>query len=309
VTLDEIRAVLPALDLLPAIEDGFAAYSDGRAVVPPVGELLLDKGEVHIKYGYIRQGEQYVIKIASGFFDNPKLGLPSNSGMMLLFSQQTGIPVAILLDEGHLTDVRTAVAGAIAAKYLAPTNVQRIGILGTGVQARLQLIHLGDVTPCREVLAWGRGGEQLDLYRAELGERGFKVESTLEPADLLRSCNLVITTTPSTEPLLHAADLRAGTHITAVGSDTPHKQELDPAILGRADTIVTDSISQALLRGEIHQALGSGHIERDALIELGALISRQNRGRSADDQITVADLTGLAVQDLKIATAVYEALD
>jgi ornithine cyclodeaminase len=309
VTLDEIRAVLPALDLLPAIEEGFVAYSDGRAVVPPVGELLLDKGEVHIKYGYIRQGDYYVIKIASGFFDNPKLDLPSNSGMMLLFSMETGVPVAILLDEGHLTDVRTAVAGAIAAKHLAPQDVKRIGILGTGVQARLQLLHLKTVTACREVLVWGRDEERLSLYATEMKEEGFVIGTTLQAAELLCSCNLVVTTTPSTEPLLQAAEMRPGTHITAIGSDTPHKQELDTAILGRADLVVTDSIPQALLRGEIHKALDSGDIGSDAPIELGAVISRKKRGRSADDQITVADLTGLAVQDLKIAAAVYDALD
>ena len=120
VTLDEIKRVLPGLDLMPAIEAGFVAYSAGRSVVPPVGELLLEKGEVHIKYGFIKEDEHYVIKIASGFYGNPQLGLPTSSGLMLMFSQATGQPVAALLDEGVLTDVRTAVAGAIAAKYLAP---------------------------------------------------------------------------------------------------------------------------------------------------------------------------------------------
>jgi ornithine cyclodeaminase len=307
-SLEQIKSVLPSLDLLTAIEEGFAAYSAGRAVVPPVGELLMDKGEVHIKYGYIRQDDYYVIKVASGFFGNTKLGLPSNNGLMMLFSQQTGTPAALLLDEGHLTDVRTAIAGAIAAKHLAPKKIERIGILGTGVQARLQLQHLEQVTACREVLICGRGEEQLANYRNDMSTRGFTVETTLSAADLLGSCNLVVTTTPSTEPLLHATDLRAGTHITAVGSDTPHKQELDGLILRRADVVVADSIAQSLLRGEIHKALESGDVEQDDLRELGDIISGKAAGRTADGQVTVADLTGLAVQDLKIAAAVYEAL-
>ena len=132
VTLEEIKAVLPGIDLLTAIEAGFVAYSEGRCIVPPVGELLMDKGEVHIKYGCLTDDPFYIIKIASGFYGNPGLGLPSSNGLMLLFSQQTGELVCILLDEGHLTDLRTAVAGAISAKYLAPQPVRRIGIMGTG---------------------------------------------------------------------------------------------------------------------------------------------------------------------------------
>jgi ornithine cyclodeaminase len=308
VPLEQIRAVLQELELIDAIEDGFTAYSAGRAVVPPIGELLLEKGEVHIKYGYLHEGAYYVVKIASGFYGNPALGLPSSNGLMLLFSQQTGAPLAILLDQGHLTDLRTAVAGAITAKYLAPKKVERIGILGTGTQARLQLLHLGRVIHCREVLVWGRGQEQLMCYRNEIEEHGFTVETTMDAADLLRSCNVVVTTTPSTGPLLHAADLRSGTHITAVGSDTPHKQELDAAILRRADLVAADSIRQCLLRGEIHKAIESGDVVKDDVGELGDIISGKIPGRTSDDHITVADLTGLAVQDLKIAAAVYEAL-
>jgi ornithine cyclodeaminase len=308
ISLEQIKAVLPSLELLPAIEDGFAAYSKGRAVIPPVGELLLEKGEVHIKYGYLKQGDHYVIKIASGFYGNPGIGLPSGNGLMLLFDQRTGIPAAMLLDEGHLTDVRTAVAGAIAAKHLAPKSVERIGILGTGIQARLQLLHLREITSCKQVLAWGRGEEQLARYRSDMEPHGFVVETTLRAADLLRSCNLLVTTTPSSEPLLPAADLHAGTHITAVGSDTPHKQELDAAILRRADLVIADSIEQCLLRGEIHKAIESGQIDFDDAVELGNIISGKLPGRSSAEQITVADLTGLAVQDLIIAAAVYEAL-
>jgi ornithine cyclodeaminase len=307
-TLDQIKSVLPELDLVPAIEEGFRRYSARQAVVPPVGELLLEKGEVHIKYGYLRGGDYYVIKVASGFYENSQLGLPSSNGMMLLFSQQTGQPEAILLDEGYLTDTRTAVAGAIAAKYLAPDRVERIGIVGTGIQARLQLRYLRDVTPCRNVLVWGRGESQLNAYQDEMTPFGFRVETTMETAVLQQSCNLIVTTTPATEPLLKAAHLQPGTHITAVGSDTPHKQELDAQILARADLVVADSIAQCLERGEIHQAIKAGLLTQDRLVELGHVISREAPGRSDDTQITVADLTGVAVQDIGIATAVVESL-
>jgi len=307
-TLTQIKDVLPSLDLIPAIEEGFVAYSSGRATVPPVGELILDKGEVHVKSGYIEGEDFYIIKIASGFYGNPALGLPSGNGCMLLFKQSTGESAAILLDEGHLTDVRTAVAGAVAAKYCAPRKVERIGIVGAGVQARLQLEWLTRVSACRNVLVWGPLADELENYKREMESRGFSVETTLDAAAILRTCNLVVTATPSKTPLLSAADLRPGTHITAVGSDTPDKQELDPEILSKADLIVADSLSQCRLRGEIHKALEAGLIREDRCVELGAVISGREKGRTSGSQITVVDLTGVAVQDIKIATAVYRAL-
>jgi len=307
-TLAEIKEILPGLDLIRAIEEGFAAYSAGRATVPPVGELILAKGEVHIKYGFIEGGEFYVIKIASGFYGNPSLGLPSGNGCMLLFKQQTGEPAGILLDEGYLTNVRTAVAGAIAAKYCAPRKVERIGIVGAGVQARLQLEWLARVSACRDVLVWSPLAAELVSYEREMASRGFSVETTLDAAATLKTCNLVVTATPSKTPLLSAADLRPGTHITAVGSDTPDKQELDSDILAKADVVVADSIAQCRLRGEIHKALEAGRIREDRCVELGAIIAGKAQGRTSESQITVVDLTGVAVQDVEIATSVYRAL-
>ena len=242
--LEEIRRRLRGVDLVAAIEAAFVAYSEGRSTVPPVGELLLPAGEVHIKYGCIEGEEFYVIKVASGFYGNPALGLPSSNGLMLLFRQATGEPAALLRDEGFLTDTRTAVAGAIAAKHLAPREVSCIGIVGTGVQARMQLQYLRSVTACRRVLAWGRGESQLARFRLEAQSLGFAVETTREAGEILAACQLVVTTTPATEPLLFASELRPGTHITAVGSDTPHKQELDGEILQRSDLVVADSRSQ-----------------------------------------------------------------
>lgn len=307
ITLAEIKTAVSHLDPLSAIEAGFVAYSAGQAVVPPVGELLMDEppGDVHIKYGYLKGGSSYVIKIASGFYDNAKLGLPTSNGMMLIFDQKTGVPLAALLDEGFLTDLRTAVAGAIAAKYLAPDEVTRIGIVGSGIQARLQLQHLKEMTSCREILAWGRSEENLQRFAADMAAEGFHVATTQQAREIGANCNLIVTTTPATKPLLAAVDIQPGTHITAVGADTPHKQELDAAILGKADLIVADSISQCLERGEIMHALSQNEIKHADLVELGKVIAGDAVGRTSATQITVADLTGVAVQDIQIATAVY----
>jgi ornithine cyclodeaminase len=310
-SLGQIEVALPSVDLMAEIEHGFVAYSQGRSVVPPVGELVLEDppGEVHIKYGYLKGDDYYVIKIASGFYGNVSLGLPTSNGMMLMFSQKTGQPVAAMLDEGYLTDVRTAVAGAIAAKYLAPAKVKRIGIVGTGMQAKLQLEYLMPVTDCRDVVVWGRGAEKCAKYREHATALGFDVTATTDADEVLRTCNLIVTTTPAESPLLKNADLlQPGTHITAMGSDTHTKQELAASLLAKADLVVADSISQCLERGEIHQALKVDAIKESNLIELGTIIANPvGIGRSNDEQITIADLTGVAVQDIQITKAVYEA--
>ncbi len=308
ITLEQIKEALPKIDLIPSIEEGFKAYFEGRATVPPVGELLLEGGEVHIKYGYISEEPYYVIKIASGFPGNSSLGLPSGNGMMLLFSQVTGELVSILLDKGYLTEIRTAVAGAIAAKYLAPSKVNIIGIVGTGMQGRLQLKYLRGIIDCMEVLVWGRSEEKLSRFKAEMVKEEFHIDTTLDATRILKECNLIVTATSAKDPVLFSPDLQPGTHITAMGSDTPEKQELDPGILKKADLVVADSIPQCLLRGEIFKAIEAGAINQENLVELGAIISGAEKGRTSDDQITVADLTGVAVQDIRIASAVYQTL-
>lgn len=309
VPLDEIRTALSGLDLMGEIERGFVAYSRGEAVVPPVGELIFSDppGEVHIKYGYLRDDEYYVIKIASGFSGNPRHGLPASNGMMLMFSQRTGEPVAALLDQGLLTDIRTAVAGAIAARYLAIDEVECIGMIGTGRQARLQLEHLMPVTHCRRVLLWGRNHSRLRECAKDVQAGGFDVETTLDAGDVARTCRLIVTTTSATTPIL-AGPLLPGTHVTAMGSDTHEKQELSAEVLGNADLVVADSIPQCLLRGEIHHALKENAIRETELVELGSIIAGDASGRTSPTQVSVADLTGVAVQDIQIATAVFNAL-
>jgi ornithine cyclodeaminase len=308
ITLEQIREILPQLDLLSSMEEGFRAYSQGQVVVPPVGELILEKGEVHIKYGYVKGEDYYVIKVASGFYQNAALGLPSSNGLMLLFSQDTGELLSILHDEGHLTDVRTALAGAVVARHLAPGNVERIGIIGTGTQARLQLKYLKGILDCREVCVWGRSDASLAAYRSAMKAEGFNIATTTQVSEAAQSCDFIVCTTPSKIPLLQWEDIRPGTHITAVGSDTPEKQELDPEILKQAHRVVGDSLEQCKLRGEIHQALKIGAIDISKVIELGDLISGKSPGRNSDSDLSVADLTGVAIQDIRIASLVYEAI-
>jgi len=306
VTLDEIKAVLPKIDLMEEIEAGFSAYSNGEVVVPPVGELNFKDppGDVHIKYGYIRDDDVYVIKIASGFYQNKLLGLSNGQGMMVVFDQKNGKPLGLLQDEGYLTDVRTAVAGAICAKYLAPNNIQAIGIIGTGVQARMQLEYLKSVTDCRSAIIWGRSESALDHYKTSMADSGFIIETTMALDQVTDNCNLIVTCTASEKPIIRKDQIKGKIHITAMGSDTPNKQELDSNVLSKADLIIADSRLQCEVRGEIHHAIKNKIVSMDSIVELGEIINGDRQGRTTGSELTVADLTGVAVQDIQISKAV-----
>ena len=308
--LTQIKSVLEKIQPIQEIEEGFIAYSEGKTEIPPVGEMIFKKppGDVHIKYGYIVDDDYYVIKIASGFFESPQSTRYTSDGLLLLFKKGTGELVCSLLDECYLTQVRTAAAGAVVAKYLAPKHVDCIGIVGAGTQGRMQLEFLESVMDCKDVMVWGMNQKELDEYREDMELVGYNVRTTLKAEDIAAYCNLIVTATPSKSPLLSADLIRQGTHITAMGSDTPEKHELDPRILQKADIIVADSISQCLLRGEIHQALKAGVLEKERVIELGHVIVNPDLQRTSEEQTTIADLTGVAVQDVQITKAVYHAL-
>ena len=306
----QVIEALKGINLIESIELGFVEYSRGNSVVPPVGELLFDKppGDVHIKYGYIKSQDNYVVKIASGFSNNEELGLSSSHGVMVMFDKNTGYLKCILHDEGYLTNVRTAIAGAICAKYLAPSQVKGIGIIGNGIQARMQLEYLSDVVDCKDVFVLGRDEDRVRKYVDEMEKYGYNITSVNNSRELCQNSNLIVTTTNANESLIYKGDVKKGTHITAVGSDTPDKRELDPEILNIANSVIVDSISQCLERGETKKALDKELISEDKLIELGEIIDSGKKYRKDDSEITVADLTGVAVQDIMITNAVYNQL-
>ncbi|HEV2364308.1 MAG TPA: hypothetical protein VGS12_08955 [Caulobacteraceae bacterium] len=301
----EIESALQGLDVVSLMESAFEAYSAGRTQVSAVGELLFEDppGEAHIKSAAARGENAFVVKVATGFYDNPKNGLPSSSGVVLLFDAGTGALRSLLLDEGRLTDERTAAAGAVAARHLCPEDVGAIGILGAGIQARLQLAHLCAVTPCRRVIAWARRPEAVAALAAEAQRLGFRTEAAASPADVAVRSRLIVTTTPAAEPLLFAADVQPGTHITAVGADTPGKGELATDLLARAEMLIADSRSQCRERGELRRAPAQGRI-----VELGEVIAGTEAGRQSQTEITICDLTGVAAQDLAIARAIETAI-
>lgn len=306
----DIQQCIDIPSILSSIEEGFVIYSQNEAVIPPVASLHFDNpnGECHIKYGYATKNPYYVIKIASSFPKNALLGIPSGNGLLFLFDKSTGIPICLLMDEGLLTNLRTAVAGCIAAKYLAPKKVSCIGLVGTGDQALLQLQLLPYATDCRKVMIWGRNSKKAEALSQNPSLKHFKIEIASDIVHLASSCNLIVTATSSNQPLLYSHYIQKGTHITAVGADDEGKQELDPDIFSKSDCIVVDSRSQCSQFGDASFALKRGIIKEDQMIEMGDMILNPLLRRISEDQVTVADLTGVAIQDLQIASEVYSKL-
>ena len=303
------RAVLVP-ELIEEIAAGFIAYTAGNVVVPPVGYLGFTEptGDVHLKYGYVKRGDVFVIKVAAGFPLNSARGLPTGDGCMLVFSSHTGVLLAVLLDRSRLTDLRTAAAGAVVARALAPKRISRIGIIGTGVQARLQPLMLMHVTACRDIALYGRSAERASACAGDLESMGFRVVSCKSAEEVAASSELIVTTAASRSAHFRADAVRPGTHVTGVGADAPGKQELDTALFARAQVVVADSIEQCADHGDLAPALAVGAITLDRVRELGAVLANPARGRTSDEEISIADLTGVAVQDIVIANHVLRRL-
>lgn len=304
-TRKQIERAIDIPSILQSIEEGLLLSAQGKVSLAPVSMLDFKSppGEVHIKSGHIASDEQYVIKIASGFPQNPKLGIPSSQGLMLLFSSKTGVLETILHDEGYLTDLRTGIAGAICAKHFAPKTIDCIGIVGTGTQAVTQLDCLRHVTACRNVIAWGRNPQHLKAFAENPLLAGFNIQTTTDLPSLMRACSLVVTATRSDQPLIFAEHLRSGMHITAVGTDQRGKQEIAINAMQKADWIFADNLEQCLQFGDLSYA--KDHIPLSKVQEIGAALSSFKREPNA---ITIADLTGVAIEDIQIAKAVTQTL-
>ncbi len=302
----EIRSCVGLdLEALAAVEDGFTRLARGEAILPaPIGIDVPERhAEIHVKTAYVKGLDGFALKIASGFYKNPELGLPVSSGLMLLLSAATGRPQALLLDNAYLTEIRTALAGAIAAKHLAKRKIETVGVVGAGMQARFQVQALKLVREFRRVLVYARKQEAVDSYIKDVSSTlGVEVVSAQSISDLVRASDVVVTATPAREPLVFENDLHPGIHITAMGSDGPGKQELDPGVLARAHRVVCDSKSQSARLGEMQQA----RLRDDAApVELGQVTAGLEPGRRDDSEITVCDLTGLGVQDTAIAVYAF----
>lgn len=303
----ELRRIVPLdLEAIACVEDAFHALATKAVAMPPILRLDIPehRGEVDVKTAYVPGLDGFAIKISPGFFDNPKIGLPSTNGLMVLFSTKTGLVQAVLLDNGYLTDVRTAAAGAVAARHLSRPDASVAAIFGAGMQAKLQLEALSLVRPIREARIWARDAAKAETAALELTAKlGFPVRAMADGRAAVDGADIVVTTTPSERPVLKAEWLQPGQHVTAMGSDAEHKNEIEPAVITGAGLYVADSLRQTRRLGELHHAIEAGLVKEDALFpELGEIIAGRKPGRSGPDEITVADLTGTGIQDTAIAT-------
>lgn len=304
-----IRALVSPAEALGAVRRAFVRLAQAQATLPPAMgfEVGARRGEVHVKAAHIHGERFYTVKIASGFYANAERGLPVSNGMMVVFDAQTGNISAILLDNGYLTELRTGAAGALAADLLAKRAVLRVGIIGCGTQARFQLEALRGVREFEEVLVHGRSAQNAQQYAREMRERlGLNIAVCGHPQEVVEASDIVVTTTPARSPIVKSAWLHPGIHLTAMGSDAPGKQELDCAVLAAADKIVVDHRDQCLRLGELQHATQAGISARDIHAELGEVAAGLKPGRTSQEEITLADLTGVGVQDAALAELVVD---
>jgi ornithine cyclodeaminase/alanine dehydrogenase-like protein (mu-crystallin family) len=304
ITLDEIRAVADKTLILDAVRAALIAHAECRTQVPPPAHLTFGEanGECHVKTGYVDGSLYYVVKVASTFYDNHRVGFPSNSGAMLALSAQTGRPAALLADDGWLTAWRTAAAGALITHALT-ADYASVSVLGTGLQARLQIEWLSTLRPIPSVAVWGRRSEAASQLARRLHDLGLNARPAHRREAAARDC--VITATASGSPLGSAHEFATANHITAVGADMPGKHEVPTGLFAAADVIATDDHAQALSHGDFGHAVRAGAVAHDADTPVGAVLRDGCHDRSG---LSIADLTGVGAVDAAVAAAVLQQL-
>ena len=310
VPLEAFQDKVPFSVAIAAVERGFRALGRGEAALPDpmVLELREQQAEVHVKGAHLRGARHIVLKVATGFYENRARGLPSGDGMFLLLDAQTGAPDLLLEEHGYLTDLRTAAAVALTLKYLAPRDARDALLIGAGALARLTARAMIAELPLERLTLWNRTPDRADALAKELAS---VVATSVAPAleHAVRDHRIIVTATASTTALIKAAWVTPGTHVTSAGTGSPEKVELEPEVLGKADKLIADRVAQTERYGNLHHALAAGVVTRESVYgELGDLAAGRVAGRETAREITVADLTGVGVQDAAIAQAVVEAL-
>eukprot|EP00501_MAST-03F_sp_TOSAG23-6_P001209 GSMAST32.ASY1.ANO1.1253.1 assembled CDS len=325
--LDDIeRVISDHSTVINNVAEGFIALSSGKCSIPPIQTMGSPpfhpfkssdspNSSTCVKSGYIDGGEFYVTKVASGGFTlNPrrKLGSP-NTGLMLIFSQTSGKLEAILFDEGILTEIRTAAAGALSTQLFAPQYIRAIGVIGAGIQARWQLRLLQSVTTCKKVLCYSKTRASALLFQTELNNEGWDVEIVLHPKVIATEADVIICVTPSREPMYYR---KTPVLINAIGADSPGKQELD------VELVFTDCVKQTAERGEFQHAIQSGKVNISRVKEIGSILlacqkntpnpnpnlQKNTKPKNTAANITIFDTSGVAVQDVVISKMVYNSL-
>jgi ornithine cyclodeaminase/alanine dehydrogenase len=306
---EEVQSYLPMDKTIEAVREAYIAFAKGRVELAPVAHLDIKQynGEVDIKSGFVEDFGLIGTKIASGYYDNHKLGLPPGVAVIVLMDMKTSMPVAIM-DGTYITAYRTGAAGAVAASVLARKDSKRVGVVGTGTQGRMQIHALREIFELEEIRAWDIDESVAKRYSKEMSEQlGIQVTPSTDLKEVVSGADIVVSVTPSRKPLVKLDWIEEGMHINAIGADGPGKQELEPSIVAKADKVVVDSLSQCRRIGEIQHALAQGLISEDSIhAEIGQILIGDKVGRESEKEITLFDSTGLAAQDIAAAHVVYQ---
>jgi len=302
----EIEELLSMSEALRAVEHAFKLEAEGKTIMPP--KLYLDlpeyQGDFRVMPAYINGSAG--VKWVSVYPNNREQNLPSVLATIILCDPNNGCPLAIV-DGTYITNMRTGAAGGIAVKYLAKRDSSVIGMIGAGAQAKTQLLAISKVLPrIEEVKVFDQYKDASLRYVEEMAA---KLNINIRPVETIQEAteaDVVVTTTPSREPVVKKQYIRPGTHITAIGADAEGKQELEVELVKNAKVVV-DDIRQASHSGEINVPLSKGIIKVEEIYgTLGEVVANIKKGRENDQEITIFDSTGLAIQDIICAKLVYE---
>lgn len=313
-SLQEIQAVLDKTAVMDAVRQGFISHDLGDITSPmPMGMLFRAQdhslvGDCHVKSAYSDRYPYFCVKIATGFYNNPSRGLDANNGLVLLMSSDTGAPLALFLDDGHLTAVRTAAAGALAASLTGDPSPKRLGIIGTGEQAEMQSRWIADYIDLSRITVFGRSSDKANGLIGRLDDLDVSACVADTPAELCAQSDIIVTTTTATSPVLMSTDIKPGHHIVAMGADSLGKTEVDPEIFALADVIVVDDHGQCLDHGEFGSAVRAGLVDANRDVSLGAILAGATKVQIGPESVSIVDLTGLGAQDLAVASLVFERL-
>jgi len=305
----DIASLLDLDEYISAVEQAFKLHAEGKALKTGLLHVNAREGEFHVKAGGLQLKNTYFgLKVNGGFFQNQmQFGMPNIQGAIYLADAENGSPLA-LMDSREITMKRTGAATAVAAKYLARPDASVVTIFGCGTQGRIQLEALTRVLPIREAFAYSRNREKAARFAEEMSAA---LQIRVRPvADLddddIQASDVCVTCTPAKQYFLRKEYVRPGTFIAAVGADSPDKQELEPALLA-SSKVVVDILDQCERVGELHHAIAAGLMTRESVhAELGEIIAGKKPGRTSDEEITIFDSTGTALQDIAAAAAIYE---
>jgi alanine dehydrogenase len=305
----DVEALLTPRECIDAVEDAFRRWALGEARDPALLGVHLDGGAFHIKAGALCVGNRnyFASKTNGNFPGNPeRRALPSIQGVVVLSDAECGLPLAVI-DSIRITELRTAAATAVAARYLARREASSLALIGCGAQARSHIRAVNEVRPLARATLLDRDPARAQrLSRWVEEELDVPVEIVGDVGAAVAASDICITCTTATRPIVMAGMARAGTFVAAVGADSPTKQEIDPAMLARSK-LVADSVEQCAAIGDLHHAIAAGVMTREAVhAELGEVVAGLEPGRESEDEIIVFDSTGTAPQDVAVAALVYE---